>query len=928
MNQKILSIFVALLLVGSLMPMALADDNQFTMLFYWNDVITTDNELVYGENTYLILSVYVTNPVDVEVYAYKDGSNTPFGGALVIDGDWDYSHTISILVDSVVSGYTPGDYEFIATVSDANGNTESIPLTLTITEAPCDDADGDGVCDEDEVFGCTDADALNYDPLATENDGSCIAVVEGCMDPEAENYNSNANVDDGSCIINTNDKPEFHDNLNYQYAVNEMQTMTLAIVVVDDNANSLTANSCYTFLGFESCFFAVPEGIEITESSENHFFVTWTPGYDVVEHPALSKDFKLRLTAYDGELYDFHNMIITVNDVNQIPDVLIESNTPINEGEELDMVFTATDLDEEDELQLGADNFPAWAEYNLVGNQIFVSGTPDCGSAGVYVIDFAVTDGYDMVEVPQNFQVLEACSYDVPGCTNPEALNYNPDATIDDGSCEAVVEGCMNPEAVNYNPLANVDDGSCEAVVLGCMDPEAVNYNPLANVDDGSCDYVQNQPPHLTINGPSVVYEGEELSIIFDVEDEELLVENVEVQMEECILFYCYNTDLPTGAEVTIVGEEGVLTWTPDYTFVIHPDTVEEITFVFIANDGEFVTEQEITVNVIDVNRLPELDVQTNEPFEEETEVQIVAVGSDADEEDELSYEVNNVPSWLSVDITEDVVSISGVPPCDAEGVYEIEITVTDGIDIVTEIIILDIADACNVDVLGCTDSSALNYNPLATVDDGSCIAVVEGCMDPSAFNYNPLATVDDGSCEAVLEGCTDPEAANYNPNANVDDGSCVCIDLDNDGICDNEDPCVDQDGDGICDPNDACPLEAEDYDGYLDEDGCPESHNDANIASVHLNSETLVPGDYLSMYIRMSNDGDTSFSDMRAEAIVYAWGEKVATGEFNLHPGQEKGKHLVMQVPYHTQPGDYLIKVTMEDDYYHESMYRLVTIY
>ena len=45
----------------------------------------------------------------------------------------------------------------------------------------------------------------------------------------------------------------------------------------------------------------------------------------------------------------------------------------------------------------------------------------------------------------------------------------------------------------------------------------------------------------------------------------------------------------------------------------------------------------------------------------------------------------------------------------------------------------------------GCTYAFAGNYNPLATLDDGSCF--LEGCLDPSAVNYNPDAAVDDGSC-------------------------------------------------------------------------------------------------------------------------------------------------------------------------------------
>ena len=53
------------------------------------------------------------------------------------------------------------------------------------------------------IYGCTNPTARNYNPLATNDDGSCvyINVVGGCTIPIAFNYNVSANSDNGSCIF-------------------------------------------------------------------------------------------------------------------------------------------------------------------------------------------------------------------------------------------------------------------------------------------------------------------------------------------------------------------------------------------------------------------------------------------------------------------------------------------------------------------------------------------------------------------------------------------------------------------------------------------------------------------------------------------------------------------------------------------------------
>ena len=142
------------------------------------------------------------------------------------------------------------------------------------------------------------------------------------------------------------------------------------------------------------------------------------------------------------------------------------------------------------------------------------------------------------------------------GCTEGGACNYDPQATLDDGSCEFPEEGydcngdcvndtdgdgicdanevvgCSDPEACNYvdSPTDEVpciyaepfydcdgdclndadDDGVCDELEeLGCTDPNACNFQWWATEDDGSC--YEFLP--LTLVGDTLVAVGDTVTI-------------------------------------------------------------------------------------------------------------------------------------------------------------------------------------------------------------------------------------------------------------------------------------------------------------------------------------------------------------------------------------------------------------------------------
>lgn len=56
----------------------------------------------------------------------------------------------------------------------------------------------DGSC-QYYILGCTDKDAKNFNETAEKDDGTCEYYVYGCMNKEAKNYNPLAEKEDNSC---------------------------------------------------------------------------------------------------------------------------------------------------------------------------------------------------------------------------------------------------------------------------------------------------------------------------------------------------------------------------------------------------------------------------------------------------------------------------------------------------------------------------------------------------------------------------------------------------------------------------------------------------------------------------------------------------------------------------------------------------------
>ncbi|MGY8988913.1 MAG: PKD domain-containing protein [Flavobacteriales bacterium] len=209
----------------------------------------------------------------------------------------------------------------------------------------------------------------------------------------------------------------------------------------------------------------------------------------------------------------------------------------------------------------------------------------------------------------------------------------------------------------------------------------------------------------------------------------------------------------------------------------------------------------------------------------------------------------------------------------------------------------------------GCMDPTACNYDPTATIDDGSCI-LPDGCTDPTACNYDSTAICDDGSCNTIY-GCMDVTSCNYDATATCDDGSCNLPDGCTDPTaCNYDATAICDDGscnlpDGCTDPT-ACNYDAT---AICDDGSCNTIYGCTDALAVNYNSSANCD-DGSCLIAGFTSDivceGDTTtFTDL-SSGNISTWNWNFGDGNTSLDPN-----------PSHTYLtcGQYLVTLLVTDN-------------
>jgi|SaaInlLV_10m_DNA_2_1039722.scaffolds.fasta_scaffold01601_4 uncharacterized protein (TIGR02145 family) len=364
-----------------------------------------------------------------------------------------------------------------------------------------------------KVNGCTDILAINYEPNALEDDGTCY-YIEDIDQHFVQNWEG-IPLNPMGIYVNSAILDEINLRVGDEIGIFDAGECIGMVQLTDEITSPIQI-----FLSQDNPDTPEIDGFEV---GENIIYKFWDASEQIEVINVNS------ILSNGDEVFTplgFSEVQLSVNSILGCTDFDSINYTPeatVDDGSCVPIVYGCTDPE--------SCNYTP--EANLDDNCFYFDCAQICDGSS-YLDDCYVCD-----DDPEN-------DNECYGCMDIWALNFNPEFTLDDGSCdypnigdismdgiinvsdivllvgvvldgEYFIEymdinqdsylniidivilvdiifhpeylGCTDPEANNYVPIAIYDNGNCEFDILGCTDITAINFDLSANQDNTTCEY-------------------------------------------------------------------------------------------------------------------------------------------------------------------------------------------------------------------------------------------------------------------------------------------------------------------------------------------------------------------------------------------------------------------------------------------------------
>lgn len=432
---------------------------------------------------------------------YEDNGNGEYDFYVICDlstpitEEASYSVNASLDADTYASGLlttpTPlsGDSSFTIEAAQIVGCTD--PAANNYNPAAVVD-DSSCTYDPPTVPGCTDPAASNYNPSATEDDNSCEYdnnEIPGCTDPSANNYDPEATESDGSCTYDDTDPPVFTSAAIVGNAL---------VISFDESLDSATVQPSDITIDYNGVQNCLGESGSIS-------------GQDVVMTMTCTVDHgdtvTVSYTANSGWIRD-----LTGNGTPTFVDEVVTNNTADTDIPGCTDI-TANNFNPEATVNDGSCSYddttpPEFFSGTINNTEVIVTfneplDTTAVGNATDFRINFSGTfcPGQTISGISNDsVTIIMECGV---SAGDTVTLNY----TNDSGWLR---DSVLNPVSTFSNQ--SLTNNTAEDPIFGCTDPEANNYDPDATSGDGSCTYDDATAPEYV----NSIVNGTQLTVSFN----------------------------------------------------------------------------------------------------------------------------------------------------------------------------------------------------------------------------------------------------------------------------------------------------------------------------------------------------------------------------------------------------------------------------